>query len=64
MNNGTIVIIQQRMAGWLMLNGMCLLETKTDKKDSNRKIFIFKDSKKLRTLMSRYNEAKEMIVAM
>lgn len=61
MKNGTIVIVQQRMAGWLMFNGLCLLETKIDRKDSNRKIYIFKDSKKLRSLMCKYNQAKEMI---
>ena len=41
MKNDTIVITQERMAGWLMFNRFHKVDEKPDLKDSNRKIFIF-----------------------
>ncbi len=61
MRNNTIVITQERMAGWLMFNRFHKVDEKPDLKDSNRKIFIFKDSPKLRDTMEKYNQFKEII---
>lgn len=60
-NDKTIVITQERMAGWLMLNRFHKVDEKLDLKDSTRKIFIFKDSPELRDTMSKYNQYKEML---
>jgi len=62
MKNDTIVITQERMAGWLMLNRFHKIGEKLDLKDANRKIFIFKDSPELRDTMAKYNQFKAMIV--
>lgn len=62
MKENTIVITQERMAGWLMMNRFHKLNEKTDLKDSSRKIYIFKDSMKLRDTMAKYNQYKEMLV--
>jgi hypothetical protein len=61
MNNETIVITQERMAGWLMFNRFHKVDEKPDLKDSNRKIFIFKDSFRLRDTMGKYQQFKELI---
>lgn len=61
MINDTIVITQERMAGWLMFNRFHKVDEKPDLKDSNRKIFIFKDSSKLRETMGKYSQFKEVI---
>lgn len=61
MGNETIVITQGRMAGWLMFNRFHCLNVKPDLKDSSRKIFIFKDSPRLREVMGKYNQFKELI---
>lgn len=61
MINDTIVITQERMAGWLMFNRFHKVDEKPDLKDSNRKIFIFKDSPKLRETMGKYSQFKEII---
>ncbi|KGR90168.1 hypothetical protein CD30_13025 [Ureibacillus massiliensis 4400831 = CIP 108448 = CCUG 49529] len=61
MNNQTIVITQSRMAGWLMFNRFHKVDEKVDLKDSNRKIYIFKDSAEIREVMSKYNEYKNLI---
>ena len=57
----TIVITQERMAGWLMFNRFHKVDEKPDLKDSNRKIFIFKDSLKLRDTMEKYNQFKDAV---
>ena len=57
----TIVILQERMAGWLMFNRFHKVDEKPDLKDSNRKIFIFKDTARLREAMEKYNQFKELI---
>jgi DNA-binding transcriptional regulator of glucitol operon len=61
MRNDTIVITQERMAGWLMFNRFHKVEEKPDLKDSNRKIFIFKDSPILRETMGKYQQFKDSI---
>lgn len=61
MRNNTIVITQERMAGWLMFNRFHKVDEKPDLKDSNRKIFIFKDSPILRDTMEKYNQFKDAI---
>jgi len=61
MKNDTIVITQERMAGWLMFNRFHKFDEKPDLKDSKRKIFIFKDSPRLRETMEKYNHFKEII---
>jgi len=61
MINDTIVITQERMAGWLMFNRFHKVDEKPDFKDSNRKIFIFKDSPELRKTMEKYQQFKELI---
>lgn len=61
MKNDTIVITQERMAGWLMFNRFHKVDEKPDLKDFNRKIFIFKDSPKLREAMEKYQQYKELI---
>lgn len=60
-NDKTIVITQERMAGWLMLNRFHKVDEKLDLKDSTRKIYIFKDSPEIRDTMSKYNQYKEML---
>ena len=42
--NNTIVITQERMAGWLMFNRFHKVNEKPDLKDSSRCIYIFMDS--------------------
>jgi hypothetical protein len=61
MENKTIVITQSRMAGWLMFNRFHKVDEKMDLKDSNRKIFIFKDSPQLRQAMKQYNDFKILV---
>ena len=61
MKNETIVITQERMAGWLMFNRFHKVDEKLDLKDSNRKIFIFKDTPEIRSAMGKYNQFKEII---
>lgn len=61
MKNDTIVITQERMAGWLMFNRFHKIDEKLDLKNSNRKIFIFKDSLKLRDAMGKYQQFKNII---
>lgn len=59
--NDTIVITQERMAGWLMFNRFHKLDEKVDLKDSGRRIYIFKDSPQLREVMGMYGKFKELL---
>lgn len=61
MFNDTIVITQERMAGWLMFNRFHKVDEKPDLKDSSRKIFIFKDSPGLRETMGKYQQFKDAV---
>lgn len=62
MKNDTIVITQERMAGWLMFNRFHKVDEKPDLKDSNRKIFIFKDSPRLRETMEKFSQFKDVAI--
>lgn len=62
MKEDTIVITQERMAGWLMLNRFHKISEKPDLKDANRRIYIFKDSLELREAMAKYNQFKALLV--
>lgn len=62
MKEDTIVILQERMAGWLMFNRFNKLSEKVDLKDNNRKIYVFKNSPQLRTAMAKYQEYKNIIM--
>ena len=61
MINDTIVVLQERMAGWLMFNRFHKLGEKMDMKNSNRNIYIFKDSPELRKAMVEYNNPKYLL---
>jgi len=61
MKNETIVITQERMMGWLCFNRFHCLNVKPDLKDTNRKIYIFKDSPGLRETMGKYQQFKDAI---
>ncbi|WP_414716784.1 DUF5659 domain-containing protein [Syntrophomonas wolfei] len=61
MENETIVITQERMMGWLCFNRFHCINVKPDLKDSNRKIFIFRNSPKLRETMEKYQQFKQLI---
>lgn len=57
----TIVITQERMAGWLMFNRFHKVTEKSDYKDSTRNVYIFNDTPLLREVMGKYTEFKSMI---
>lgn len=57
----TIVITQERMAGWLMFNRFHKVDEKLDLKNPNRRVYIFKDSPQLRQVMTKYNEFKQQL---
>ena len=59
-NDNTIVILQERMAGWLMFNRFHKVCEKVDMKDPHRQIYIFKDSPELRKTMEEYQKFKKM----
>ena len=60
-HDNTIVILQERMADWLMFNRLHKVCEKMDKKDSYRNIYIFKDSPRLRETMAKYQGFKDSI---
>lgn len=59
--DNTIVITQSRMAGWLMFNRFHKVDEKSDLKDKNRKVYIFKDSPELRQAMNKYKTFKNCL---
>ncbi|ANY65348.1 hypothetical protein BBD42_01795 [Paenibacillus sp. BIHB 4019] len=59
--NNTIVITQERLAGWLMFNKFHKISEKPDFKDVTRNIYIFKDTPLLREVMGKYSEFKSII---
>ncbi|HEX9061248.1 MAG TPA: hypothetical protein VF941_13800 [Clostridia bacterium] len=59
--NDTIVITQERMMGWLCFNRFHCLEVKSDLKNPDRNIYVFKDSLKLRDTMEKYQQFKELV---
>lgn len=50
----TIIIFEERMAGWLMYNGFHKLKEKKDLKNKDKTIFIFEDNEKIREIMKKY----------
>lgn len=56
----TVVILQSRMAGWLMFKGCVKVNEKEDLKDSKRKIYIFEDTPKLQKAMNDYKNYKDI----
>lgn len=50
-------VTSSRMAGWLMYNGMAPLETRQDRYDPERLVWIFRDSETLQRLMTAYSRA-------
>ncbi len=61
MKKHTIVITQERMAGWLMFNRFHCIDIKEDLKDRNRNIYIFSDTSKMRATMGKYNQFKDAV---
>ncbi len=58
--DGTIVINSMKMAGWLMFNQHYLVDIKRDLKDGRKKIFIFKESERIRENLRRYKDYKHI----
>lgn len=50
----TIIIFEERMAGWLMYNGFHKLTEKRDLKNKNKTIFIFENNSKIKKIMEKY----------
>ncbi|WP_368041505.1 DUF5659 domain-containing protein [Clostridium sp. 001] len=49
------------MAGWLQFNGFHKLYEQNDNVESNKLIYIFKDTKQIRNCMSKYNQFKQLL---
>ncbi len=62
MKNGTIVILSERLAGWLMFNRFHKIDEKVDLKNPDRNIYIFKDSPQLRQAMENYKNHNTLVV--
>jgi len=56
-----VTIHSQSMAGYLMLRKFILIDKRTDLKNTNKNVFIFKDSLEIRNAMSKYSKDKEAI---
>ena len=52
------IIFNQRLAGYLMLNGFVLIDTRPDTNGSGRNVFFFKESQELLDKISEYKNAK------
>ena len=50
----TIIIFEERMAGWLMYNGFHKLTEKKDLKNKDKTIFIFENNSKIKKIMEKY----------
>ena len=57
----TIVILQERMCGWLQFNRFHKIAEKKDLKNLNRNIYIFKDTPELQECMNKYENYKDII---
>ena len=60
-NDGTVVILQERMAGFLMFTRNHKIGEKKDLKNPSRNIYIFKDTPQLQESLARYDEYKELV---
>lgn len=47
-------IYSQRLAGWLMCRGFCLIAMSKHKKDPSKNVFYFRDSVELQGAISEY----------
>ena len=54
MNTKTLTIFNQRLAGYLMLNGFVLADMRKDRNGTERNLFFFKDSEAIRQRMTDY----------
>lgn len=52
-----IVIFNQKVAGYLMLNGFVIKKLEqSNKEDGRRNVFIFNDTEELRDKINKYNQ--------
>lgn len=57
MNNETyFTIFSQRLAGWLMCRGFCLVAMDKNDKDQSKNVFFFRDSAELRDAVREYTK--------
>lgn len=60
--NGLVVILQERMCGWLMFNRFHKVSERPDKKNPSRNVYLFKDSPKLQECINAYEQYKNIII--
>lgn len=58
MNTKTLTIFNQRLAGYLMLNGFVLADMRKDRNRTERNLFFFKDSEAIRQRMTDYKNTQ------
>ena len=56
-----VTIHSQAMAGYLMLRKFILIDKREDLKNSNKNVFIFKESQEIRNAMQKYSNDKDAI---
>ena len=56
-----VTIHSQAMAGYLMIRKFILIDKRTDLKNSNKNVFIFKESQEIRNAMQKYSNDKDAI---
>jgi hypothetical protein len=57
-----VVILQERMCGWLQFNRFHKIGERPDKKNPNRNVFLFNDSFKLQECIDMYEQYKDIII--
>jgi DNA-binding transcriptional regulator of glucitol operon len=57
----TIVILQERMAGWLQFNRFHKIDERPDLKNPMRNVFVFKNTPDLQRCIDRYEHYKNII---
>ena len=65
MNNikdNIVVILQERMCGWLEFNRFHKVGERPDLKNPNRNVFLFRDSPKLQECITAYDQYKNIII--
>ena len=60
--NDTIVILQERMCGWLMFNRLNKIGERKDFKNPNRNVYIFKNTPILQECINQYEHYKNIII--
>lgn len=58
MENKTITIFSQRLAGYLMLNKFVLISMRPDINGSGRNLFFFNDSEEIQEKIRQYKNSK------